>query len=65
MHKSIEIEKSNKYIPEMINFYNNTKFGIDVADQTRKYSVKSCKWHHQIFFNILDIACMVLYNGFV
>lgn len=65
MHKSIEIEKSNKYIPEMISFYNNTKFGIDVADQTRKYSVKSCKWHLQIFFNILDIACMVLYNGFV
>ena len=27
-HKSIEIKKSNKRIPETIRFYNDTKFGV-------------------------------------
>ena len=59
IHKSIEIEKSNKCIPETIRFYNDTKFGVDVADQmTRKCNVKSksCRWPLQVFFNILDLA---------
>lgn len=59
MHKAIEIEKSNKRIQEMIRFYNDTRFGIDVVDQmSRKCSVKStsCRCPHQVFFDILDLA---------
>lgn len=58
-HKSIEIEKSHKRIPETIRFHNGTKFGVDVVDQmARKDSVKSksCRRPLQVFFNILDPA---------
>ena len=42
MHSSIEIENNDGRIPETIEFYNSTKFGVDVTDQmARKYSVKS------------------------
>lgn len=44
MHKSSEIEKSNKRIPEMINFYNNynkkTKFDVDMMDKEIQYEVE-------------------------
>lgn len=58
-YKSIEIKTSNKHIPETIRFYNDAKFGVDVADQMgRKYCVKSknFRWPLQVFFNILDLA---------
>ena len=45
--------------PETIEFYNSTKFGVDVTNQmARKYSVKSKsqRWPLQVFFNILDLA---------
>ena len=44
---------------ESIEFYNKTKFGVDVMDQmARKYSTKSSsrRWPLQVFFNILDLA---------
>uniref|UniRef100_A0A1A9UCQ3 DDE_Tnp_1_7 domain-containing protein n=1 Tax=Glossina austeni TaxID=7395 RepID=A0A1A9UCQ3_GLOAU len=59
MHSSVEIETNDTRIPETIRFYNSTKFGVDVTDQTaRKYSVKSkCQRRPlQIFFSILDLA---------
>ncbi|XP_015179305.1 PREDICTED: uncharacterized protein LOC107067896 [Polistes dominula] len=59
MLSSVEIEKSDTRIPEIIRFYNSTKFGVDVTDQmAKKYSVKSLyqRWLLQIFFNILDLA---------
>lgn len=31
-HKFIKIEKSDKHSAEMIKFYDNTKFGVDMAD---------------------------------
>lgn len=40
MHKSSEIEKNNKRIPEMINFYNNTKFDVDMMDKEIQYEVE-------------------------
>ena len=55
-------------MPKTIKFYNNTKCGVDVADQmARKYTVKSGsrRWPLQIFFNILDLAAInawILYN---
>ena len=59
MHKSINIETDGKQLPETIQFYNSTKFGVDVADQmARTYSVKSKsrRWPLQVFFNIIDLA---------
>jgi hypothetical protein len=61
-HKFVKIDKSNKkMLPESIQFYNSTKFGVDMADQmARKYTVKasSRRWPLQIFFNILDLAAV-------
>jgi hypothetical protein len=48
-------------LPESIQFYNSTKFGVDMVDQmARKYTVKasSRRWPLQIFFNILDLAAI-------
>ena len=48
-------------LPQSIQFYNSTKFGVDIADQmARKYTVKSRsrRWPLQIFFNILDLAAI-------
>ncbi|KAL2729149.1 piggyBac transposable element-derived protein 3-like [Vespula maculifrons] len=37
-----KIEKSNKCLTETVEFYNKTKFSVDIADQmTKKYNVKS------------------------
>ncbi|XP_076764528.1 uncharacterized protein LOC143431576 [Xylocopa sonorina] len=60
-HRNIQIENNRKCVPEAITFYNKTKFGVDVADQTaRKYSVKAgCfRWPLQVFYNILDLAAI-------
>ncbi|XP_033353066.1 uncharacterized protein LOC117235294 [Bombus vosnesenskii] len=51
--------KSEKDLPETVEFYNKTKFGVNIARQmTTKYSVKlgSKRWPLQVFFNILDLA---------
>jgi hypothetical protein len=55
----IEIEKTDKSLPETISYYNQSKFGVDMVDQmARKYSTKSKshRWPLQVFFNILDLA---------
>jgi hypothetical protein len=42
MHQSVGIAANEKKTPETIQFYNETKFDVDVFDQmTRKYSVKA------------------------
>lgn len=68
MHKSMQKSKkvTNIYRKWLV-FIIIQNLVLDVADQARKYNVKSksCRYHLQIFFNILDIACMFLYNGFV
>lgn len=46
-------------LQDSIQFYNKTKFEVDMTDQVaRKYTVKSSsrRWLLQIFFNILDLA---------
>ena len=58
-HKHVKINSNTKKTPESIEFYNKTKFGVDVMDQmARKYSTKSSsrRWPLQVFFNILDLA---------
>src|SRR5882757_5751585 len=53
---------------ETVQFYNSTKFGVDVLDQmARKYSVKSSsrRWPVQVFYNTLDLVAInawVLYK---
>ena len=61
MHQSVGIANNEKKTPETIQFYNETKFGVDVFDQmTRKYSVKasSRRWPVQVFYNVLDMAAI-------
>ena len=55
-----EIEK-----PETVEFYNETKAGVDALDQkVRHYTTyrKTKRWPLAVFYNILDIAA---YNSYV
>jgi len=55
----VKIANNYKLLPETVEFYNKTKFGVDAIDQmARKYSVEasSRRWPLQIFYNILDLA---------
>ncbi|KAK2574897.1 hypothetical protein KPH14_012617, partial [Odynerus spinipes] len=41
-HRSVKIEKTDKSLPETVSYCNQSKFGVDMADQmARKYSTKS------------------------
>jgi DNA polymerase elongation subunit (family B) len=41
-HKSVTIEKNKRQTPEIITYYNNTKFDVDVLDQmAKKYTIKT------------------------
>ena len=62
-HHAEVIDDNGK--PEIINFYNSTKAGVDTPDQlVRLYTVlrKTRRWPLTIFFNVLDVAS---YNAFV
>ena len=61
LHQSVGVASNPKKTPETIEFYNSTKYGVDVVDQmARKYSVKasSRRWPVQVFYNILDLAAI-------
>ena len=63
LHDDNNIEENNK--PEIINYYNQTKAGVDLLDQiVRFYTVKrkSKRWPMTIFYNLLDI---IGYNSFI
>lgn len=67
--KCSSIQESHpRKLPNVIDYYNQTKGGVDVMDRmVGNYSVKykSKRWHVTIFCNLLDIACLnafVLYN---
>ena len=58
-HHAEVIDDNGK--PEIINFYNSIKAGVDTLDQlVRFYTVrrKTRRWPLTIFFNVLDIACL-------
>jgi hypothetical protein len=63
-HKSAKIlDVNNK--PELVHDYNQTKYGVDVADQMlRMYSSKAAcrRWPLSVFFNLLDIIGL---NAFI
>ena len=41
MHPILNTLENKKKIQETVNFYNHTKYGVDVIDQmVRKYSVR-------------------------
>ena len=61
LHQSVGVASNPKKTPETIEFYNSTKYGVDVVDQmARKYSVKasSRRWPVQVLYNILDLAAI-------
>ena len=64
LHPSVHVESSGKKIPETIDFYNKTKFGVVIIDQmARQYSVKAParRWPVHTFYNILDLAAINAY----
>ncbi|XP_058873952.1 piggyBac transposable element-derived protein 4-like [Acipenser ruthenus] len=64
-HTSVAIGTVDKKKPETVDFYNDTKHGVDVIDQmVRQYSVKagSRRWPVAVFYNVLDLAAI---NSFV
>ena len=66
MHSGKEIDDTTKK-PEIINFYNSTKGGVDTFDQlVHTYTVarKTRRWPLRFFYGILDqagINSMILY----
>lgn len=65
VHTNVSISTGPKKTPESIEYYNQTKYGVDVVDQmARLYSTKvsSRRWPLQVFYNVLDLAAI---NAFV
>ena len=63
--KAIIDANTEKKKPDVIQYYNATKGGVDAADErVSTYSVKfRCqRWHVIVFCNILDLSAL---NGFV
>lgn len=62
LHENIHIDaESKKKLPETIQFYNETKVGVDIIDQmARKYTVRAGtrRWPVHVFYNILDLAAI-------
>lgn len=58
------LAKNRKKLPEVINFYNMSKGGVDCADQMiETYSSKFAtrRWPVVLFCNLLDIAALNAY----
>ena len=56
LHNSVLCSDNRKKTPETVDFYNHTKFGVDVLDQkARFYScrVQSRWWPLQVFYNVM------------
>lgn len=56
MHNTAQVNESNK--PEIIDFYNSTKGGVDTVDQMKgHFSVSrvSCRWPLTMFFTLLNV----------
>lgn len=69
LHPTVAIGSNSKKKPETIEYYNNTKYGVDVLDaMAKKYTVKagSRRWPIQVFYNCLDLAAInswILYRA--
>ena len=59
LHPFIDIADNPKKTPETIQFYNATKYGVDVVDQmARQYSTRTAvrRWPLHVFQNTLDLS---------
>lgn len=64
-HHSINLNPSNSFKPEIIDFYNRNKAGVDGSDQRiGSFSVKRStrRWPYRVFQNLIDISCV---NGHI
>lgn len=65
MHDDATVEENGK--PEIINFYNKTKGGVDVMDQTlREYTTQrhTKRWPLSFLYNMLDVSAFAAYTIF-
>ena len=61
VHKSVSFAVGRKKLPDSIQYYNSTKYGVDILDQkARMYTTKvaSRRWPLQVFYNLLDLAAI-------
>ena len=69
LHSTIDIETNRKKLPKTVQFYNQTKRGVDFLDQmARRYSTRAAarRWPVHVFYNILDLATInawIIYRG--
>ena len=64
-HRKSIAETTEKQKPDVILYYNQTKGGVDAADErlmTYTVKFKTRRWHVVVFCNILDMSA---FNGFV
>ena len=64
MHRDCSIDKETGK-PEIVDYYNSTKGGVDCLDQIVRYfstKRKTNRWPVALFYNMLDIAA---YNSFL
>ena len=64
LHNSCDVLENAKRVPETIDFYNQTKYGVDIFDSmTRKYTTKAGarRWPVHVFYNLLDISALNAY----
>lgn len=65
MHQTQLVSQNEKKKPEIVEFYNRTKGGVDVADQmVEQYSTKFAtrRWPVVVFSNIIDMAALNAYK---
>jgi len=58
-HRDDAVTPDDRRKPEIVNYHNTTKCGVDVLDKlVRTYSCKCAtrRWTVSFFFNLLDIA---------
>ena len=63
LHHNSNIVESGK--PEIVEFYNKIKGGVDALDQNIRHYATYQKMHHwslAVFYNILDISA---YNAYI
>ena len=61
MHSTTDIVTNHEKLPETVQFYNISKCGVYILDQTaRRYSTRAAarRWPVHVFFNILDLAAI-------
>jgi len=61
LHSTRDIETNRKKFPKTVQFYNKTKFAVDILDQmARRYSTRAAarRWPVHVFYNILDLAAI-------